>query len=87
MPLLYEQVARKVIREITDYEFWHWLCKDSRKGAANAIARSKDEQKVGELIMANKAAFIEQTKVQRQLKEASKGGGKGGGKKGKGKGK
>jgi len=87
MPVLYEEMARKCIREIKDYEFWHWLC-TARKPAANSIARSKDLDQICEIIKANEDGFIAQTETGRQRNAAAKGQGKGDGNgKGKGKGK
>ena len=60
MPVLFVDMAKKVLKDWKDYEFWHWLCRARPPAAAN-VARLKDEDKICAIIKSNKAAFIEQT--------------------------
>ena len=84
MPELFVKMARKVIRESKDYEFWHWLCRARPPAAAN-VARLKDEDKICEIIKSNHDAFVNQT--QKGRPSNGKGRAKGQTAKGTGKGK
>ena len=90
-PNHYTEVARKVIREQCASDFWLWLVL-VRKEAAVAIARTKDENKVGDIMSEHKDEYMRQTEKTRMAKDnmsksAGKGKDKGKGKGGKGAGK
>jgi hypothetical protein len=73
---LYKQVAKDVIQKHDAGEFWNWLC-NNKGGIAKAIIRSRDLDKIGELITCQEAEFIAHTKKKRaQSQSFGKGQGK-----------
>ena len=50
LPEIYERMVRKVLREHKAGDVWNWLC-SARESDAKAIAHTKDEDKVCDILI------------------------------------